>query len=345
MSTAKKYFIQEHLHREVFHGGIGNVDAEKIFIAKGYQPIEFPGTNDFSIRSKWKRLLYLIRLFFRISSGDLLVFQFPTYAKIHELLITLLRIKGVRIICLILDIDGLRNGNEDVLEKEKKAFRRFQLFIVHNERMRLWLQTIIPHATIAELQFFDFLTTRANHFQKKDTRIVFAGNLQKSRFIQDLEKLSGPCPEITFSIYGPDYPAQNAFPKNVDYKGVFAPCELVNHLQGSFGLVWDGTSIESCTGSYGDYLAYNSPHKLSLYIMAGIPLIAPKMSASAQLIEQYGIGCTIDRLSEIDKVIKNISDEEYQKMVDNTRPLAVQLSQGHFLKRALTELEQTVYEN
>jgi hypothetical protein len=88
MPAAKKYFIKEHLHREVFHGGIGNVDAEKIFIAKGYQAIEFPGTFDFSIKSKLKRLLYLIPLFFRISSGDLVVFQFPLYAKIHELLIT-----------------------------------------------------------------------------------------------------------------------------------------------------------------------------------------------------------------------------------------------------------------
>jgi hypothetical protein len=79
--------------------------------------------------------------------------------------------------------------------------------------------------------------------------------------------------------------------------------------------------------------------------MAGIPVIVPATSASAILVKQYGIGCTTDRLSDIDSVIKNISDSAYQQMVDNTRPLAVQLSQGHFLKKALTELEQTVYEN
>ena len=79
--------------------------------------------------------------------------------------------------------------------------------------------------------------------------------------------------------------------------------------------------------------------------MAGIPLIVPATSASAILVKQYGIGCTINRLSDIDEVIKNISDSAYQQMVDNTRPLAELLSRGYFLQRALTELEQKVYEN
>lgn len=343
MSVAKKYFIQEHLHREVFHGGIFNIDAEKIFLSEGYKAIEFPGTFDFSLMAKWQRCLYLIKMLFTVAAGDLVIFQFPLYAKIHILLLQLLRLKGAKIICFILDIEGLREGSASILEKEKKALRRFSTFIVHNERMLHWIQSLVPKAIIAQLQFFDYLTIPVRPSQRKNTHIVFAGNLQKSRFIQDLEKLSGPCPELTFSIYGPGYPAQSTFPKNVNYKGVFAPYEVVNHLQGSFGLVWDGTSIESCTGNYGDYLAYNSPHKLSLYIMAGIPLIVPKMSASAQLIEQYGIGCTIGQLSDIGEVIRNISDSAYQKMVDNTRPLAVQLSHGHFLKRALIELEQRVY--
>jgi hypothetical protein len=339
MSAAKKYFIKEHLHREVYHGGIGNVDAERIFLAQSYQAIEFPGTYDFSIRSKWKRLLHLFRLFFSISSGSLVVFQFPLYAKIHELLITLLRLKGVKIICLILDIDGWRNGNDKILEKEKKAFRRFRLFIVHNERMQQWLQSIVPNATIAQLQFFDFLATPSNQFRSKDNRIIIAGDLEKTAFIQKL----GQLPQLSFSIYGSGYSENRAFPENAAYKGVFPPYELVHNLQGSFGLVWYGSDIENFTGSYSSYLTAISPHKLSLFVMAGIPMIVPATSASAILVKQYGIGCTINRLSDIDQVIKNISEAEYQRMIDNTRPLAIQLSQGHFLKKALTELEQKVY--
>ncbi|WP_207512707.1 hypothetical protein [Longitalea luteola] len=340
MPVAKKYFIKEHLHREVFHGGIGNVDAEKIFITQGYQAIEFPGTFDFSFRSKWKRLLHLFRLFFSIASRDVVVFQFPLYAKAHELLITLLRIKGVQIICLILDIDGWRNGNETILEKEKKAFRRFRFFIVHNERMQQWIQAIVPNANTAQLQFFDFLATPCNQHRSKDNRIIIAGDLQKTAFIQKL----GQVPQLSFSIYGEGYTA-NVFPANAEYKGVFPPYELVHHLQGSFGLIWYGSDIDNFAGSYSSYLTAISPHKLSLFIMAGIPLMVPATSASAILVKQYGIGCTIDRLSDIEEVIKNISEEDYQKMVANTRPLAAQISQGYFLKKALTELEQKIYEN
>ncbi len=341
MPTAKKYFIKEHLHREVFHGGIGNVDAEKIFIAKGYQAIEFPGTYDFTTDSKWKRLRYLIKLFFRIKSCDLVIFQFPLYANIHQLLITLLRIKGVSIICFILDIDGMRSGNKKLLKKEIKAFRRFRFFIVHNERMQAWLQPLVPKAAIAQLQFFDFLTTPVHEHRSKDTRVIVAGDLSKMTFIQKLGQLT----QLSFSVYGAGYPHINTVPANATFKGVFPPYDLVHLLQGSFGLVWYGPDIDSFAGNYGKYLTIITPHKLSLFIMAGIPVIVPATSASAILVKQYGIGCTIDQLSDIDKIINDISDSDYQKMVDNTRPLAIQLSQGHFLKKALTELEQTAYEN
>lgn len=85
----------------------------------------------------------------------------------------------------------------------------------------------------------------------------------------------------------------------------------------------------------------NSPHKLSLYILAGIPLVVPAMSASAILVKQYGIGCTINSLSDLEELISNISDQKYQVMVENTRKLASQLSRGQFLTRALDQLEQT----
>lgn len=345
MPAAKKYFIQEHLHREVFHGGVGNVDAEKIFLSRGYKALTFPGTFDFSLLSKLNRLLYLIRLFFTISSCDLVVFQFPLYARVHELLIKLLRIKGVPVICLILDIEGLRDGNKALLEKDKKALQQFTLFIVHNERMQQWLLPLAPHAAIVQLQFFDFLTTPAQQQRVKDRNIVFAGNLEKSPFVYKLGELTRYCPTLSFSIYGPGLSGADQLPENVAHKGVYPPYELVQLVKGSFGLVWDGPDIESCTGNYGSYLALNSPHKLSLYIMTGIPLLVPEMSASAALVKQYGIGCTIHSLLDLEKVIDSISEQQYHLMVENMRPLARQLSQGYFLTKALDQLDPAPYEN
>jgi len=341
MRAGQKYFIQEHLHRDVYHGGIFNVDAEKIFLARGYQAIEFPGTFDFTGRSKWKRWRYLIKTFFKLSAHDLVIFQFPLYARIHKLLITLLRLKGVTIICLILDIDGMRDGNKKLLKKEIKAFRRFRLFIVHNERMQQWLQPIVPKATIAQVQFFDFLTTPVHQHRSKNNQIIIAGDLSKTTFIEKL----GQLPRLSFSIYGAGYPERNTIPENASFKGLFRPHELVRHIQGAFGLVWYGEEIESFAGNYGHYLTLITPHKLSLFIMAGIPVIVPATSASATLVKQYGIGCTIEKLSDIEGVIGKLSEPEYQVMVENMLPLATQLSQGHFLTKALGQLGQALHEN
>lgn len=55
--------------------------------------------------------------------------------------------------------------------------------------------------------------------------------------------------------------------KNVMYKGSFKP-EQIDHIHGSWGLVWDGNSIEGCEGELGNYLKINAPHKISLYIAA-----------------------------------------------------------------------------
>jgi hypothetical protein len=207
--------------------------------------------------------------------------------------------------------------------------------------MQEWLQPLVPKATIAQLQFFDFLATPVHKHRSKETRIIVAGDLNKMTFIQKL----GPLTQLSFSVYGAGYPVINTVPANATFHGVFPPYDLVHLLQGAFGLVWYGPEIDSFAGNYGSYLTIITPHKLSLFIMAGIPVIVPATSASAILVKQYGIGCTIDRLSDIEQVISNISDAAYQEMVDNTRPLAVQLSKGQFLKRALTELEQIVYGN
>lgn len=338
MRAPGKYFIQEHLHRETFHGGIGNMDAERVLLANGYKAIVFPGTFNFSLQAKLQRLVYLLKICFTISAGDVVVFQFPLYARIHVFLLKLLRIRRARIVCFIADIEGLRVKDAHLLEKEKKLLSRFSLFISHNERMSQWIRSLVKEAVIAEIQFFDFLTTPARRSSQRSTQIAFAGNLQKSTFIQHLGQLQEKCPNTTFLIYGPDYPEHLPFPANAVFKGIFPPYETVNQLEGSFGLIWDGPSVSDCTGIYGEYLAFNSPHKLSLYILAGIPLIVPEMSASAVLVRQYEIGITIKQLGEIETAINAISNDDYQKMVVNTRSLATSISQGKRLEGALIEL-------
>jgi glycosyltransferase involved in cell wall biosynthesis len=334
------FFLQEHLHRQVFHGGIGNVDAEKVLLAKGYKPVLFPGWNDLSLRSKLNRFLYLVKVFFLIPAGSMLVFQYPVLPYVHRLLLKVMAFKkDIRLVCFIADIDGLKDGDPQLLKRQIAALNRYTWFIVHSQPMQDWLQQQVLHSIIEQIEFFDFLTTPIVKHKSSSHTVVFAGNLEKSGFLHHLGALQQQSPDLTFLLYGPGWKKTMDQP-NVVYKGTLEPYLLPGALEGSYGLVWDGESVEDCTGSLGDYMAYISHHKLSLYLVAGIPVITAKKAASAYLVAQYQVGYAVNSLSEIEALINRTDENTYRQMVQNTRALAERISQGKCLGEAIDRLEK-----
>lgn len=341
MTTRRQtYFLQEHLHRQVVHGGIGNIDAEKVLLSKGYQPLSFPCMDDFSLSAKWKRFWYLFVTWLSLPAGTWVVFQLPVYPRMSQWLIRLLACRQrITLIGFIADIDGLKDGDNGLLQREKKMLRRFNAFIVHSQAMEDWLKEFIPHSAIEQIGFFDFLATPVRTVRHSGYDVVFAGNLAKSRFLLQLGALQSQQPPVRFVLYGAGMEHVAHWPPNVVYKGVYEPYQLPHALEGAYGLVWDGDSIDGCAGSLGHYMAYISHHKLSLYLVAGLPIITAKKAASAALVEKYGIGYAVDNLHEISTLINQTDEATYQRMVQNTRALAVKITQGKCLGDALDRLE------
>jgi len=336
------FFVCQYPDDGFFHGGIGYADAEKILLKKNFKPLLFPHYKDFSLAAKVSRLTYLLKIFFTIRKGSSVVFLFPVFAKMNRLLLRLLGSgKKIRIICIVGDIDGLKDGNSKLLEQEIAELQRYRYFIVHNETMGRWIQRHVPAAMIASIDFFDFLAKPYRANRKKNDPIVFAGNLEKSRFLESLNQLNVITPGLHFNLYGPGVTGVMQSQENATYQGIVSPYELPERLEGSFGLVWDGESIGKPEGSLGDYMQYISHHKLSLYIVSGLPLIVPEMAASAPLIKKYGIGITINSLYEIGEKISSISDLQYQQMRTNLKPLADKISGGNCLGDALDKLMKT----
>src|SRR4029079_7320871 len=116
------------------------------------------------------------------------------------------------------------------------------------------------------------------------------------------------------------------------------PYELPEKLAGSFGLVWEGTSIEKPESSIGNYIQYITHHKLSLYIISGLPVIIPATAGTAPLVEKYKIGLVIHSLYELEARIRAVTEEEYRQMRANMRPLAEKASRGEFLADAVDEI-------
>lgn len=94
----------------------------------------------------------------------------------------------------------------------------------------------------------------------------------KSRYIYEFGSLANKSSKLQINAYGNHFDQSKA-EKALCYKGSFHPDVLPGILEGDFGLVWDGISAQSCIGNTGEYLKYNDPHKTSLYIASGIPVI------------------------------------------------------------------------
>ena len=335
----KLYFIQEHLERKVYHGGIGNVDAEKIFLQKGFKAVLFPYHYDFSLKAKLGRLWYLLKMFITLPAGCYVIFQFPLYARMSKLLIAALKYRrSVRIICLVMDIDGIKDGNDVLLEKEIAELNGYNYFIVHNSAMKQWLLSKTNPVQVSCIDFFDFLTVPVRTTREKSFEVAFAGNLDKSGFLGKLGLLNEHSPQLIFNIYGKNPAAAITAQANVWYKGFTEPYLMPGMLQGSFGLVWDGGLLENPTDVYGNYMRFISHHKLSLYIVSGMPVIVWKEGAAAAIVDHYKIGIAVNSLYELENAISIVSEASYQQMASNARNLASSISRGERLGNAIDEL-------
>lgn len=281
----------------------------------------------------------------KLKKGDTIIIQYP-------ILNTTLRLekvikkyaKNINIIALIHDINSLRFTPEvegkmvykRVKKEDKNILKECSYIIAHNDNMKTELIKLgNSEEKIKVLQLFDYIVTdeikEIKH--KKDEPIIIAGNLSKDKagylsYLKDIEN-------VKFNLYGIGYEGNE---ENVNYKGHFLPEELLNHLEGSFGLVWDGNSKDTCAGSYGNYLRYNNPHKASMYLATGIPVIIWKDSAIANFIIENNLGYEIKSLEEISEIQKNITEEEYEEKIRNIKNISKKLKNGKFLEEVLRNI-------
>jgi hypothetical protein len=106
-------------------------------------------------------------------------------------------------------------------------------------------------------------------------------------------------------------------------------------MEGSFGLVWDGETTQTCSGTYGEYLRINDPHKASLYLASGMPVIIWKEAALADYILKNGCGIAVDSIEEIPARVKELTPGEYETIRTNTIKIAGRLRGGRYTVRAL----------
>lgn len=245
------------------------------------------------------------------------------------------------VVFLIHDVNALRSFQDADIKIEIGELNLAKAVIVHNNIMGNALQNLGLKVPWFSLELFDYLLP--NIPQKafsKGTTVAFAGNLEKSKFLRnaEIETLG-----MHFNLYGPGFKEEVIKWGNVSYKGSFPPDEVPFKLEGDFGLIWDGTDIKTCDGPTGTYMKYNNPHKLSLYIAAGLPVVVWKQAAIAEFVTARKIGIAVESLKEVSEKIKSMPDNEYREMGKAVKKLQKQIVSGSFTKRCLATVEERVF--
>lgn len=274
-----------------------------------------------------------------LTSGDILVVQYPTYiGRLYmKILMQKIKKKHVQTILVIHDLVTLREDERDEkkISHEISWLNGFDIIISHNQKMTEWLQKKGLLSKTINLGVFDYLTHNERREKTDQERqIAFAGNLNKSQFFAKFNKI-----KTKVNLFGPNPDKKNSS-GTIAYKGSFSPDELPAYLKGSYGLVWDGDSLQTCNGKYGNYLRYNNPHKVSLYISSDLPVIIWKEAALAPFIKDNHLGITIESLDRMDQELDRVTKEEYGNMLQAVSAMGKRIRSGYFIKTAMNRAER-----
>ena len=211
----------------------------------------------------------------------------------------------------------------------------FDCVISLNASMTALLRESGLKTPIVDLGIWDYLIEEnlAASLERGMGEVAFAGNLAKAPFISQLAQVAG----VKFLLYGEGAADLDAAlkPACVEWRGAFSTDEVPAKIAGGWGLVWDGDSVDTCGGVYGEYLKYNTPHKTSLYIVAERPVIVWREAAVAGYILQKGLGIAVESLRELPTALAGVTGEEYSQMLTNVREEKKRLTAGKNLEEAV----------
>ena len=348
-----KYYLKEEFLHDNNVKNAGNKarnDVEEIVKREGYQALVLSVDNWYEM-STLKAQLHKSKAFDQalgqLKQGDELLIQFP---MLHHSFFTTHHVKkaqkkGVKVYFIIHDLEALRYVNVENFPLKHKIRIQIQEsgllgaadgIIAHNPVMKsVLVDKGVVEDKIVSLGIFDYLIPdfQEKSGQTKDQPIIVAGNLAKEKagYLYTLPEAP------SYNLYGVGFDESRAL-ENETYFGSFLPDELPAALEGGFGLVWDGDSSETCSGVFGEYLRYNNSHKASLYLASGFPLVVWKQSALSHFVLEKGCGIAVESLHDLKETIDNLSDADYQDLVDNAKRVGQEIRDGHYLKTALKHL-------
>lgn len=335
-------YISRNYYNLSTAGNKAKTDYERILHSMGASDLGLPckiGGN--KLYAFFYNLLSVLKAAACMKRGDVIVLQYPV-KKYFSFLCNMAHLKGAQTLSLIHDLGSFRRKKLTVAQ-ELKRLNHTDYVIATNDTMRQWLMQQGFSKPMGALGFHDYLSSApipshpATRQEPEAWHIVYAGslNLRKNAFILKMKEIDS---SFKFQLYGniPDYDALS-LDKNIIWHGFMQADDFISSVRGDFGLVWDGDSLEECHGDFGSYLKYNTPHKASFYLRAGLPIIVWRQSAIAQLVEKERVGLVIDSLRELPQVFAKLTTLQYAELRNHALQWAQRINQGENLKNAITD--------
>ena len=346
----KRYQIWEYIKKNNIAGSKAREDVRDIAGSIGYQVLKVhcsigeKGTSvgmcsDQLIRKEWMHHFNIME------ENTFLLIQGPIGTRLpKELILQKKREKNIHIIYLIHDVEILRRiGYTEIRDEEFEIINEISdRLIVHNESMKkFYVDCGVKQEKLISLQIFDYLSTTDPVSKSFERSVIIAGNLslEKSQYLKELKELN----PIKIHLYGVNFSdeiTKNA--NNIEYHGSVPSDIIPEKFMKGFGLVWDGNRIDTCSGNTGSYLRYNNPHKLSLYLSAGLPVIIWNEAAEKSFVMENQVGFTVHSLYEIEEKLNNLTEKDYFHFVEHAEHMAKKLKAGEYTRQALRIAEESL---
>lgn len=347
-----KWIIVDHRIDDNSAWSKAPLDIERVLLKESFLPINMhfvPSRNIILYCiSTLAFVLRMLRSGILMKRGDVVVLQNPvaTWGRISQkLLVTLVRLKKLKLIVIVHELIGERPGwvSEGPKAQQDELFALAHKIVVHTENMKRRLQAKdILGSKMSVLGIFDYLTEEGASTTEVLSKPMLnvAGNLSPlaTGYLKEIKTVKS----VSWNLYGSNYEPSIIGGENVRYSGVAGPDELPSKLTEGFGLVWYGDSLNSCEWPLKDYLTIIMPHKLSLYLASGMPVVVHKDFACADFVAEHHVGLVVSSVYEAIDKIKSMNEDDFAKYAENAASVGYRLRDGYYIKRAIGIEEGTV---
>ena len=339
------YYISRNYKSLYSAAGKAKTDCEFSLQTLGFKNIGFkqssiPSSALGTVKNFFGISIALIRLPFK----SVLCTQYPNN-KFRKLIVFVAKLKQCKIITIVHDVRTLKGRTKDK-KAELANIVCSDVIIVHNESMKRWFLEEGTKIPIIVLGIFDYVSkskpVQNEHKGVPDVfKVAYAGGFShgKNAYLFDIDLLEHNMYTINLYGVGFDDSKRKVTKKEsiIFHEGAFTAEEVAYKIEADFGLVWDGDSVHTCSGQYGEYLKFNNPHKTSLYLLCGLPIIVWDQAAIADFVTEHRLGLKVDDLSNLDNLLKKLSKSDYLEMKQNVMGIQEKLMNGEFIAEAVSK--------